>query len=130
MSFNVLVADDNSVMRAMIIKAMRMSGLDLGAIFQAANGREGLNAVRENGIDLVITNINMPEMNGEEMIDAMKADPAMAAIPTLVVSSDGSATRIKQLQQKAVTFIRKPFTPEIIKDSMQSLTGIGDADES
>lgn len=130
MAFNVLVADDSRVMRAMIIKALRMSGLDLGHIFQAANGREGLNAVRDNGVDVVIANINMPEMNGEAMIDDMKADPAMAAIPTLVVSSEGSATRIKRLQQKGATFIRKPFTPEIIKDSMQSLTGIGDANES
>jgi two-component system chemotaxis response regulator CheY len=129
MSLNVLVVDDSSVMRAMIIKTIRMSGLELGDVYQAANGREGLDAARDNWVDLVIVDINMPVMNGEEMIDQMKTDPETASIPTIVISTEGSATRIERLQQKGVTFIHKPFTPEIIKDSIQSLTGIGDGNE-
>ena len=130
MSLNVLVVDDSSVMRAMIIKTIRMSGLDLGDVYQAANGREGLDAARDHWVDLVIADINMPVMNGEEMIDAMKADPEVADIPTIVISTEGSATRIERLQQKGVTFIHKPFTPEIIKASIESLTGIGAGHES
>jgi two-component system chemotaxis response regulator CheY len=129
MSLNVLVVDDSSVMRAMIIKTIRMSGLELGDVYQAANGREGLDAARDNWVDLVIVDINMPVMNGEEMIDQMKADPETASIPTIVISTEGSATRIERLQQKGARFIHKPFTPEIIKDSIQSLTGIGDGNE-
>ncbi|MGD9096474.1 MAG: response regulator [Desulfobacterales bacterium] len=130
MSLNVLVVDDSSVMRAMIIKTIRMSGLDLGDVYQAANGQEGLDAARDNWVDLVIADINMPVMNGEEMIDAMKADPEVADLPTIVISTEGSATRIERLQQKGVTFIHKPFTPEIIKASIESLTGIGAGHES
>ena len=130
MSLNVLVVDDSSVMRAMIIKTIRMSGLDLGDVYQAANGKEGLDAARDNWVDLVIADINMPVMNGEEMIDEMKADPEIAGIPTIVISTEGSATRIERLQQKGATFIHKPFTPEIIKDSIQSLIVIGDGNAS
>ncbi|MDJ0721140.1 MAG: response regulator [Desulfobacterales bacterium] len=130
MSLNVLVVDDSSVMRAMIIKTIRMSGLDLGDVYQAADGKEGLEAARDNWVDLVIADINMPVMNGEEMIDAMKADPEIADIPTIVISTEGSATRIERLQQKGVTFIHKPFTAEIIKASIESLTGIGAGHES
>ena len=130
MSLNVLVVDDSSVMRAMIIKTIRMSGLDLGDVYQAANGKEGLDAARENWVDLVIADINMPIMNGEDMIDAMQADPEIDDIPTIVISTEGSETRIERLQAKGVTFIHKPFTPEIIKDSIQSLTGIGEGNES
>ncbi len=126
MSLNVLVVDDSSVMRAMIIKTIRMSGLDLGDVYQAANGKEGLDAARENWVDLVIADINMPIMNGEDMIDAMQADPEIDDIPTIVISTEGSETRIERLQEKGVTFIHKPFTPEIIKDSIRSLTGIGE----
>ncbi|MDJ0801530.1 MAG: response regulator [Desulfobacterales bacterium] len=126
MSLNVLVVDDSSVMRAMIIKTIRMSGLDLGDVYQAANGKEGLDAARENWVDLVIADINMPIMNGEDMIDAMQADPEIDDIPIIVISTEGSETRIERLQEKGVTFIHKPFTPEIIKDSIQSLTGIGE----
>jgi len=128
MSLNVLIVDDSSVMRAMIIKTIRMSGLDLGDVFQAANGREGLDAARENWIDLVVADINMPVMNGEEMIDQMKADPELANLPKIVISTEGSATRIERLEKKGVKFIHKPFTPEIIRDAIQALTGIGDSD--
>jgi two-component system chemotaxis response regulator CheY len=133
MPLNVLIVDDSSVMRAMIIKTIRMSGLDLGDVYQAGNGQEGLDAARENWVDLVVADINMPVMNGEEMIDQMKADPELSALPTIVISTEGSATRIQRLEKKGVTFIHKPFTPEIIRDAIQDLTGItgiGDSDES
>jgi two-component system chemotaxis response regulator CheY len=133
MPLNVLIVDDSSVMRAMIIKTIRMSGLDLGDVYQAGNGKEGLDAARENWVDLVVADINMPVMNGEEMIDQMKADPELSALPTIVISTEGSATRIQRLEKKGVTFIHKPFTPEIIRDAIQELTGItgiGDSDES
>jgi len=128
MSLNVLVVDDSSVMRAMIIKTIRMSGLDLGDVFQAGNGQEGLDAARANWVDLVVADINMPVMNGEEMIDRMKEDPDLADLPTIVISTEGSATRIERLESKGVRFIHKPFTPEIIRDSIHDLTGIGHVD--
>ena len=130
MPLNVLIVDDSSVMRAMIIKTIRMSGLDLGDVYQAGNGQEGLEAARSNWIDLVVADINMPVMNGEEMIDQMKADPELANLPMIVISTEGSATRVERLESKGVTFIHKPFTPEIIRDSIQALTGIGDHNES
>ncbi len=125
MPLNVLIVDDSSVMRAMIIKTIRMSGLDLGDIYQAGNGQEGLDAARGNWVDLVVADINMPVMNGEEMIDQMKADPELSDLPTIVISTEGSATRIERLERKGVKFIHKPFTPEIIRDSIHALTGIG-----
>lgn len=133
MPLNVLIVDDSSVMRAMIIKTIRMSGLDLGDVYQAGNGKEGLDAARENWVDLVVADINMPVMNGEEMIDQMKADPELSTLPTIVISTEGSATRIQRLEKKGVTFIHKPFTPEIIRDAIQEITGItgiGDSDDS
>ena len=131
MPLNVLVVDDSSVMRAMIIKTMRMSGLDLGDVHQAANGQEGLDTARENWVDLVVADINMPVMNGEEMIDQMRADPELSQTPTIVISTEGSTTRIDRLERKGVKFIHKPFTPEIIRDAIRSLTGIdGEAGSS
>jgi len=130
MPLNVLIVDDSSVMRAMIVKTIRMSGLDLGEVYQAGNGQEGLDAARDNWVDLVVADINMPVMNGEEMIDHMKADPELADLPTIVISTEGSATRIERLESKGVKFIHKPFTPELIRDSIHALTGIGGSDAS
>jgi len=123
MAVNVLVVDDSGVMRAMIIKTIRLSGLQLGEIHQAANGREGLEALNQHWIDLVIADINMPVMNGEEMIDQMLKDPDIQDIPIVVISTEGSKTRVERLQKKGARFIHKPFTPEIIRDAVKDILG-------
>lgn len=129
MAINVLIVDDSAVMRAMILKSMKMSGLQLGKVHQAANGKEGLETLKEHWIDLVIVDINMPVMNGEEMIDNMQGSPEMKDIPTVVISTEGSMTRMERLQEKGAVFIHKPFTPETIRDTIKSILGTGGSDE-
>lgn len=129
MALNVLIVDDSGVMRAMILKTLRMTGLPLGEIFQAGNGQEGLEALNANWVDLVIADINMPVMNGEEMIDRMKEQNETRDIPTVVVSTEGSETRIERLQGKGVQFVHKPFSPETIRDTIVEITGVTIHDE-
>ena len=129
MAINVLIVDDSKVMRAMIKKTMEMSGLLLGEIRQAANGREGIEALKEHWIDLAIVDINMPVMNGEEMIDSMHKDSDLKSIPIIVVSTEGSRTRIENLEHKGVKFIHKPFSPEIIRDTVNDILRTGESDE-
>lgn len=123
MAVNVLVVDDSGVMRAMIVKTIKLSGLHLGEIHQAGNGQEGLESLNKHWIDLVIADINMPVMNGEEMIDRMLKSPDLKEIPIVVISTEGSKTRIERLQMKGARFIHKPFTPEIIRDTVKELLG-------
>jgi len=129
MSINILIVDDSAVMRAMILKTMRMAGLPLGETYQAANGQEGLDVLNQHWIDLVIADINMPIMNGEEMIDRMQENPDTKEIPIIVVSTEGSKARIERLQHKGAMFIHKPFSPEIIRDTIEAITGVGVSDE-
>ena len=124
MALNVLIVDDSGVMRSMILKTLKMTGLPLGEVHQAGNGQEGLDAISDNWIDLAIVDINMPVMNGEEMIDNLKAKPDTADLPVVVISTEGSETRIQRLREKGVEFIHKPFTPEIIRDTIQLVTGV------
>jgi len=128
MTINILIVDDSTVMRSMILKTIHMSGIPFGEIYEAANGQEGLSALKENWIDLVIADINMPVMNGEEMIDRMQDNLATSDIPVLVVSTEGSQKRIERLKQKGVIFIHKPFTPEVIRDTIKDITGMGVSD--
>ena len=129
MALNILVVDDSAVMRKMIIKTMGMCGLPIGEIKQAANGREGLEELGKSWVDLIILDINMPVMNGEEMIDEMQQDPEIKDIPLIVISTEGSSTRIDRLKEKGARFIKKPFTPEIIRDTIYEVTGVGEGDE-
>ncbi len=124
MSLNILIVDDSAVMRGMILKSLQMSGVPLGEVHQAGNGQEGLDCMNDNWIDLIFADLNMPVMKGEEMIDKMREAPDKEDIPIIVISTEGSETRIERLKQKGISFIHKPFTPEIIRDTIHDLTGI------
>jgi len=129
-AINILIVDDSGVMRAMILKTLRMAGVPLGDIHQAGNGKEGLDILADQWIDLAIVDINMPVMSGEEMIDRMKEDPEMKEVPVIVISTEGSKVRIERFAQMGVSFIHKPFTAEIVRDTINRSLGLGDDDES
>jgi two-component system chemotaxis response regulator CheY len=124
MALNVLVVDDSAVVRTMISRTLRLSGLPLGEIYECANGQEGLEALERNWIDLVLVDINMPVMNGEEMIQKLRANPAMADLPVIVVSTEGSQTRIERLQAQGARFVHKPFTPEMVRQIVTEVTRV------
>ncbi len=124
MGLNVLVVDDSAVMRAMIIKTLRLSGLPLGQVLQAANGVEGLQALERSWVDLALLDINMPVMGGEEMLERVRENPETANLPVIVVSTESSETRVEMLQRKGAEFVHKPFTPEILRDAIVGLTGV------
>ena len=120
---NVLIVDDSSVTRAMIRKTLRIADIDLGETYEAANGQEGLDALGRHWVDLLLVDINMPVMNGEEMIARVRENPAWSDLPIIVVSTEGSQTRIEQLQNKGAHFIHKPFSPEVVRDIVQQVIG-------
>lgn len=124
MAFNVLIVDDSETVRSVIIKTLGLAEVPTNEIHQAANGKEALEILGNNWIDLVFADINMPVMGGIEMVEKMAKDGILQTIPVIIVSTEGSATRIDQLKQKGVSaYIRKPFTPEIIKKVVEEVTG-------
>ena len=129
MAFNVLVVDDSAVMRSMITRVVRMCGVPLGEFYEAGNGAEGLRAVREHWVDLVLLDINMPVMNGEEMLRHLRADPETASLPVIVVSTESSETRVHTLEELGVAFVHKPFAPEDLRATILRITNVSPDDE-
>ena len=127
MALNVLIVDDSAVMRTMVLKVLKMSGVPLGEVYEAGDGKQGLDVLDRNWVDLVIVDINMPVMTGVEMIDRIRANPSLADLPIVVVSTEGSENRIGRLAEQGVTFVHKPFTPEILKDAVTKLVEVPDA---
>lgn len=121
MALNVLVVDDSAVTRTVILKTLALTGLPIGQSRQAGNGAEGLAVLETGGIDLVFVDINMPVMDGEEMISRVRANPRWKDIPLVVVSTEGSETRIERLTASGVRFIHKPFTPESVRDVVEDI---------
>ena len=127
MAFNVLVVDDSTVMRAMVIKSLRLCGLALHEIHEASNGAEALQTLADHWVDLVLLDVNMPIMNGEELLTRVRANPDTTDLPVIIVSTEGSDTRIAALKQKGAEFIHKPFTPETLREVVMAMTGVSDA---
>jgi len=123
-SFNILVVDDSAVMRSMIIRILRLTGLSLGEVYEAPNGREGLKVLDEKWVDLALVDINMPVMNGEEMIDNVRTNQATADLPIIVVSTESNVQRVESIRRKNVEFVHKPFTPEVLRKTVLQLTGV------
>ena len=127
MALNILVVDDSKVMRSIIIKTLRRSQTELAEVYEAANGQEALKVLDGHWIDLALTDINMPVMDGGEMIDRLRQNPATANLPVIVVSTEGSETRKEAFRKKRVGFVHKPFTPESLTDAILStLGGLGE----
>lgn len=128
MAFNVLVVDDSAVMRQMVVRTLRMSGLPLGTVLEAGNGEEGLFVLQEQWVDLLLLDINMPVMNGEEMLRRLRAAPETASLPVIVISTEGSETRLAALHALGAATVHKPFAPETLRDTILRVTGVTDAE--
>lgn len=124
MALNVLMVDDSATVRAIIGKALRLGGVDVRELHEAANGAEALEILKTHWVDLVLSDLNMPVMDGAALIEKMAQDELLKSIPVIIVSTEGSATRIEDLKAKGVTgFIRKPFAPEDIRAMVDQIMG-------
>lgn len=125
MSFNILIVDDSNSMRAVVRKIVTISGFKMDQCFEAANGKEALKVLATNWVDAIITDINMPEMNGLELLDRLHADELLREIPVIVVSTERSRERIEAVMVKgAKSFIKKPFLPEEIRRQLYDILGV------
>jgi len=125
MALNILVVDDSTTVRAVIARSLELAGVPVGNLHQAANGREALAILGAEWIDLVFADINMPVMNGVEMIEKMREDGLLQTIPVIICSTEGSVSRIEQLRAAGVrAYIRKPFTPELLRQVVEDTVGV------
>jgi len=128
MSFNILIVDDSRTIRSVIKKTLLIAGVPTGELFEASNGLEGLQIMKNNWVDLCFADINMPVMNGIEMIEKMLEDHMLEKLPVVIVSTEGSKTRIEELFRKGVrAYLRKPITPEIVRNVVKEVLGDYDA---
>lgn len=122
MSYRILVVDDSPVSRKMVCKAVAMSGLDVGEVLEASNGKEALAMVAETWVDVVLADINMPVMDGADMVAAMAKQDFMSTTPVVIISSEKGAERMDAMRALGVSaYLPKPFRPEQIKQVVGEL---------
>ena len=112
-----LLVDDSSVMRKIVERSLRQAGIDLEKDVEAGNGAEALAALRENRVDLVLCDINMPVMDGLEFVRQMGTVENAKDVPVVMITTEGSESHVVQaLSSGARGYIRKPFTPDQVKE--------------
>jgi CheY-like chemotaxis protein len=123
MTVPVLIVDDSPIMRAMLKKALDLSGHSGDSVREAGDGVEALECLADGEVSIVFADIHMPRMNGLELIEEMSQDPRYKSVAVVVVSSDATEKHQEQLTKLGVrAILRKPFRPEQIRAVIRSLT--------
>ena len=116
----VLVVDDSSTMRRIIANALKKIGCD--DIREAGNGAEGLQQLSAGGIDFIVTDWNMPVMNGLEFVRELRGLADSAKLPVLMVTTNAESTDIAGAKEAGVNdYVVKPFTPDALQEKINAL---------
>ncbi len=122
MGKTVLIVDDSNTMRKIVSRSLRQAGIDFSTILEAGDGQEALDVLASNKVDVVLSDINMPNMNGLEFLKAKSENPAIAGIPVVMISTETGADIIDEAKSYgAKGAIKKPFTPDLINETLGAL---------
>jgi two-component system chemotaxis response regulator CheY len=122
MAYRVLLVDDSPAMRAFIRRVMVLSGFDLEECLEAGDGAEALECLQREKVDVILTDINMPRMDGEELMRRLSEDKDLRDIPAVVVSTDSTKPRIlRMIGLGAQGYIAKPFSPEALREELEKV---------
>lgn len=128
MSYRVLIVDDSPAMRSFVRRVMELSGFDLSHCFEASDGAEALKLLDSEWVDAILTDINMPRMDGEELLKHLSADELLRSIPAIVISTDATRGRMDRLTGLGARgYITKPFLPEDLREVLERTLGAPDA---
>jgi two-component system chemotaxis response regulator CheY len=119
---DVLVVDDSAAIRKILQRVLRQTGMAIRAIHEAGDGQEALELLKTQSIDLVLTDINMPKMDGIQLLAAIKASPRWRSIPVVMITTEGGETKVGEaVKLGAAGYVRKPFTADQIKEKLAGI---------
>ena len=122
MESDVMVVDDSAAIRKILNRVLRQTGMAIGTVHEAGDGQEALELLRAHKIDLVLTDINMPKMDGLQLLGAMKASPQWNSIPVMMITTEGGETKVGEaVRLGAARYVRKPFTADQIKEKLAGI---------
>jgi two-component system, chemotaxis family, chemotaxis protein CheY len=118
----MLIVDDSSVMRKIIGRALQQGGVSVAEILEAGNGREALEILRREKVNLILSDINMPVMDGLEFVRQLQGIDNAKDVPVVMITTEGSESHVMQaISFGARAYLRKPFTPDQIKQHILPL---------
>jgi two-component system chemotaxis response regulator CheY len=118
----VLIVDDSAAIRKILHRVLVQAEVPLGKVLEASDGVEALAKLKTDTVGLILSDINMPNMDGIELLTNLKADATFKLVPILMVTTEGSQAKVMQaLELGAAGYVRKPFTAEQIKEKLAGI---------
>ena len=122
MALDVLIVDDSAAIRKILHRVLVQAEVPLGKVHEASDGNEALEKLKTEKVGLILSDINMPKMDGIEFLTRIKADEAYKRVPVLMVTTEGSQAKVMQaLELGAAGYVKKPFTADQIKEKLTGL---------
>lgn len=119
MESDVLVVDDSAAIRKILTRVLRQTGMAIQTIHEAGDGEEALALMAQHRIDLVLSDINMPKMDGLQLLASLKASPQWRKVPVVMITTEGGETKVAEaVRLGAAGYVRKPFTADQIKEKL------------
>ena len=119
MAKSLMIVDDSATMRKIIMRTVRMSGLEFDRTEEAGNGVEALEKLNADTVDIMLCDINMPEMSGTELVKKVRELDSCKAMKIIMVSTESSQDIMDStMADGANGFISKPFTPEVFQEKL------------
>ena len=120
-----MIVDDSPILRSAIKKVVKLAGLEEDRIFEAGNGKEALELMETVWVDLVLLDLNMPVMNGEEFATELRKRPELEDVAVVVVSTESNQDRLDRMRELgAVESLQKPFEPEDLRRIIVKSLGV------
>jgi two-component system chemotaxis response regulator CheY len=121
---NILIVDDSATMRALLHRVVGLADLPIGTIYQAPNGLEALKILETHSVQAVFTDLNMPVMNGMQLLREMNKRDSWKDLLRIIISTDGSKLRREEARELNVNlYVEKPFRPEVVRDVLCQIAG-------
>lgn len=122
MGKKVLIIDDSNTMRKIVTRSLRQAGLDFDAVLEAGDGQAALDVLAGETVDIILSDINMPVMDGIEFLRQKQADAKIKDIPVVMITTEAGADILDEAKSLGASgSIKKPFTPDQIQETLGSL---------
>jgi two-component system, chemotaxis family, chemotaxis protein CheY len=123
-AYRLLIVDDSPAMRSYIRRVIDLCGFDVSFCFEAGDGEEALAVLRREWVDAILTDINMPGVDGEELLRRIAAEDLLRGVPAIIVSTDATRPRIERLLALGARgYLTKPFRPEDLRAELERSLG-------
>ena len=117
-----MVVDDSAAIRKILQRVLRQTGMAIHTIHEAGDGQEALTLLGTQRVDLVLSDINMPKMDGLQMLACLKASDQWRHIPVVMITTEGGETKVAEaVRLGAAGYVRKPFTADQIKEKLAGI---------